>query len=178
MLPGFVTRGPVGGADEVAAFEGRCGFRLPPDYRQFLLDQNGGERTLPPRIPEEDEDEAEEEGERTLRLLSLGAAATLKVPVETVAKDPEAWPEEWRVLTGDLDWVMTCCRDAGSRSYPPELLPVVEVGDGVLLLRLKGRGTGAVVLCYDPDGFEPGHVNKVAKSFAELLRDFEDWEWD
>ena len=43
VLPGFVTRGPVVGEQEVAAFEARCGFRLPPDYRQFLLDQNGGD---------------------------------------------------------------------------------------------------------------------------------------
>src|SRR4051812_8591522 len=135
MLPGFVTRGPIVGEAEVAAFESRCGFRLPPDYRKFLLDQNGGERALPPRTPEEDEeeDDTDDAGQRTLRFFSLGAAAAAKVPIKKVAADPERWPEKFHVLTGDLDWVMTCCREAGSRSYPPELLPVAEVGDGALL---------------------------------------------
>jgi hypothetical protein len=173
VLPGFVTRGPVVGEAEVAAFEGRCGFPLPPDYRRFLLDQNGGRRPVAPRTPEEDEAEGPP---GTVRFFSLGAAATLTVPAEDVAQDPEAWPEEWDVLSNDLDRVMEGCREAGSRSYPPEFLPVAEVSLGVLLLRLKGRGTGAVVHCYDPDGYEPGHVNKVARSFAELLRNLDEYE--
>jgi hypothetical protein len=53
---------------------------------------------------------------------------------------------------------------------------VAELSLGVLL-RLKGRGTGAVLHCYDPDGYEPGHVNRVAKSFAELLRGLDDSAW-
>jgi hypothetical protein len=86
MRTGFHDRGPFVSEMEVAAFEERCGCRLPSDYRQFLLDQNGGERALPPRAPEEDEEEAEEEGQRTLRFFSLGAAATLKVPGECACR--------------------------------------------------------------------------------------------
>jgi SMI1 / KNR4 family (SUKH-1) len=173
MLPGFASRGPVVGAAEVAAFEGRCGFSLPADYRQFLLDQNGGERIA--RCGADEEDEG---GEPTgiVQFFSLGSAASLPVAPEVVARDPEAWPEEFELLANDLDWVMTNCRDAGTRSYPPELLPIAEVSLGVLLLRLKGRGTGTVVHCYDPDGYEPGHVNRVSRTFAELLRDLDDHE--
>jgi hypothetical protein len=173
MLPGFVTRGPVVGEADIAAFEQRCGFPLPADYRQFLLDQNGGGRVARREADEEDED-AEPTG--IVQFFSLGSAAALKVPRAQVAQDPEAWPEEFELLSNDLDWVMANCRDAGTRSYPPELLPVAEVFLGVLLLRLKGRGTGAVIHCYDPDGYEPGHVHKVARSFAELLRDLDEYE--
>ena len=48
MLSGFVSRGPVVGETEVAAFERSCWFYLPPDYRRFLLEQNGGERASVP----------------------------------------------------------------------------------------------------------------------------------
>jgi hypothetical protein len=48
----------------------------------------------------------------------------------------------------------------------------------VFLLRLNGREAGAVLYCYDPDGYEPGHINKVAESFAELLRDLDNFCWD
>lgn len=172
MWPGFVTRGPIVGEAEVAAFEGRCGYPLPPDYRRFLLDQNGGHR--PARRASDEEGEEEPPG--TVRFFSLGAAAALTAPADDVARDPESRPAEFEVLSNDLDRVMDGCREAGSRSYPPELLPVAEVFLGVLLLRLKGRGTGAVVHCYDPDGYEPGHVNKVARSFDELLRNLDDYE--
>jgi hypothetical protein len=171
VLPGFVSRGPVVGEAEVAAFEARCGYRLPPDYRQFLLEQNGGDR------PVAQEPDDEDGWTETVQFFSLGTAATLEVPVEEVAADPEAWPAEFEVLSRDLDRVMTYCRDAGTRSYPPELLPIAELSLGVLLLRLKGRGTGAVLHCYDPDGYESGHVNKVAGSFAELIRDLDDYVW-
>jgi hypothetical protein len=169
-----VTRGPVVGEAEVAAFEDRCRFHLPPDYRRFLLEQNGGERPLPPRPPEEDEDEGRHE---VVRFFSLGAAATVAVPHDTVLADPERWFEEWAVLMTDLTGRMAGARDFGTRSFPPELLPVADLSLGMLLVRLKGRGTGAVLHCYDPDGYEPGHVNKAAASFAELLRDLDDSEW-
>ena len=52
-------------------------------------------------------EELEEMGtEMPHTFLSLGAAATLEVPIEEVAGDPEAWPEEFEVLTSDLDWVI------------------------------------------------------------------------
>lgn len=174
MLPGFVTRGPVVGEAEVAAFEERCGFPLPPDYRRFLLEQNGGERPLPPQPPEEGEDDG---SQQVVRFFSIGAAATVAVPHEAVLADPERWYEEWAVLMTDLAGRMEGTRDAGSRSFPPELLPVAELTLGVLVVRLKGRGTGAVLHCYDPDGYEPGHVYKLADSVAELLRDLDDLEW-
>ena len=172
MLPGFVTRGPRVGEAGVAAFEGRCGFRLPPDYRQFLLDQNGGRRL----IPQQAEDESDG-GAAEVEFFSLGAAATVAMPHAEVCRDPERWHEQWLVLTRDLGLRMEGAREAGTRSYPPELLPVADTPViGVLLLRLAGRGTGAVLHCYDPDGYEPGHVNKVAGSFAELLRDLDEYE--
>jgi len=174
VLPGFVTRGPVVGEADVAAFEARCGLPLPPDYRQFLLEQNGGLRPIP-QEPEEGEDEG---GTENVEFFSLGIAATVKVPHEKVYRDPERWMKQFLVLTKDLDGWMEGTREAGSRSYPPELLPVAELSLGVFLLRLKGRGSGAVLHCYDPDGYEPGHVNKVARSFAELLRDLGDFRWD
>jgi len=111
-----------------------------------------------------------------VRFFSLGSAAALTVPRAEVARDPEAWPEEFELLANDLVWVLANCRDAGTRSYPPELLPVAEVFLGVLLLRLRGRGAGGVIHCYDPDGYEPDHVNRLARSFAELLRDLDEYE--
>jgi hypothetical protein len=174
VLPGFISRGPVVNEDDIAAFEGRCGFQLPPDYRRFLLDQNGGDRPVASAPEEEDEG-----GTETVQFFSLGAAAAAKLPVEKVAASPERWPKKWRILTSDLDMRMTWCRgDGGPRYYPPELLPVAELTLGVLLLRLKGRGTGAVLHCKGPDGYEPGHTKKVAGSFAELIRGLDDVSWD
>ena len=176
MLPGFVTRGPVVGEEKVAAFEARCGFPLPPDYRRFLLDQNGGDRPVAPE-PDEDEDE-DEAPEQTVRFFSLGAAAAVPVPVEEVNRDPERWHEEWLILMTDLELRMAGGRDHGSRSFPPDILPVAEPFVGVLLLRLKGRGTGAVFYCPHPEGYDPaGRLGKVAKSFAELVRDLDDYTW-
>src|SRR5262249_15082850 len=170
----FLTRGPVIGEADIAAFEGRCGFPLPSDYRQFLLDQNGGLRAPAPRTPKE----LEEFGTAFPHIfLSLGAAATLNGLIEEVANDPEAWPEEFEVLRCELDWVLTNVMSVGCRSYPPELLPVATVNIGVLLLRLEGRRAGEVLHCCDPDGYCEWHLNTVARSFAELLRDFEDWDW-
>jgi hypothetical protein len=174
MLSRFLTRGPVIGEAEIATFEGRCGFPLPSDYRQFLLDQNGGLRAPAPRTPKE---LAKFGTAFPHTFLSLGAAAPLEGLMEEVEKDPLAWPEEFELLRSDLDWVMINCRAAGWGAYPPELLPVAAVSIGDLLLRLEGPRAGEVLYLPDPDGYCEWHLSTVAGSFAELLRDFEDWDW-
>src|SRR5262249_15716991 len=152
MLAQYLTRGPVIGAADIAAFELRCGFPLPLDYRQFLLEQNGGLRAPAPRTPKE---LAGIGTESPHTFLSLGAAAQLKGPIDDVANGSLAWPAEFEVLRSDLDWLMTNCREAG---YPPELLPVATVSIGVLLLRLNGPRAGEALLCGDPDGYYEWHV--------------------
>jgi hypothetical protein len=181
MLPGFVGRGPPVGEGEVATFEGRCGFRLPPDYRGFLLGQNGGERSP---VRGAGEEVPEDWAPRPHRFFSLGAAASAGLSVEEVmgwvtALDGEdSWREfltEFPELTNDLGVQMRLCRgDGRPQYYPPELLPVaVGYHDDLLLLRLDGPDAGAVYFSYDPDGYCAWHCHRVAGSFAELLRDLE-----
>ena len=78
----------------------------------------------------------------------------------------------------DLDLRMEGGRDHGSQSYPLELLPIADAPlTGVLVLRLKGRDSGGVYCCPDPEGYERGHMSRIARSFAELLQDIEDYNW-
>jgi hypothetical protein len=167
LLPGFLSRGPTVRDADVAAFEARCGLSLPADYRQFLLDQNGGDRA-PAERPEE---EIEETGERSHRFFSLGLA-DLSDPEEIDSlsgEDAQEWPE----LLHDLEVRARWWRGSG---LPAHWLPIADVCNGeLLLLRVKGRGVGSVHFSYDPRGYDEGHLEKVAKSFTELLRDFEDW---
>ena len=172
MLPGFITRGPLLSDAEVATFEGRAGFRLPPDFRRFLLDQNGGERASALR-PEEAI--AADGYPRSHRFFSLGAAVAAGLSVDEAddlgGEVAEAWPE----LLGDLELRIRWCRAGG---YPTELLPVAEVYQGdLLLLRLDEPDAGAVYFAFDPDGYCEWHCDRVAGSFADLLRDFEAWEF-
>jgi hypothetical protein len=175
MLPGFVDRGPPICEGDIAAFEGRCGFRLPPDYRGFLLEQNGGERSP---APSAEEDVVEGWAPRPRRFFSLGAAAAAGVSVEEVmaldGEDLMGLPE----LACDLEVQMRLCRgDGGPGYYPPELLPVaVGPHDDRLLLRLDGPDAGAVYFSYDPDGYCEWHCHRVAGSFADLLRGLEGWD--
>lgn len=178
MLRGFVSRGPVVGEDAIAAFEARCGFRLPQDYRAFLLEQNGGEWFLGPLAEEEAEVDWEP---RPHRFYSLGAAATAGLSVDDVlalyGRDNSL--EEWTALLerpeviGDLEVQMRMCRgDGGPNNYPPELLPIaVGFRDDLLLLRLDGPDAPAVFFTFDPDGYCEWHCHQVASSFTELLRD-------
>ena len=165
MLPGFVDRGPPVGEGEIAAFEGRCGFRLPPDYRGFLLAQNGGERFPAPRTEEE---VVEDWAPRPHRFFSLGAAAAAGFSVEEVmaldGEDLMEFPE----LANDLEVQMRLCRgDGGPGYYPAELLPVaVGYHDDLLLLRLDGPDAGAVYFSYDPDGYCEWHGHRVAGAFV------------
>ena len=48
--------------------------------------------------------------------------------------------------------------------------------DDLLLLRLDGPDAGAVYFSYDPDGYCEWHCHRVARSFADLLRDQEGWD--
>jgi hypothetical protein len=169
MLPGFVDRGPVATEDAVDAFEVRCGFRLPPDYRRFLLEQNGGERAAAP--PRNKEMIHEVGALPTHRFFSLGAAA--HVTDDVVGRGAEA-AEDWPELLVDLEVRMRWWRDGGC---PADLLLVAEVYFGELLLRLDGPDAGAVLYSFDPSGHGDGHCEQVAGSFAELLLDFESWEF-
>src|SRR3712207_1523043 len=120
MLPGFVDRGPPVGEDEIAAFEGRCGFRLPPDYRRFLSEQNGGERSPAPRS--EEEEVPGDWARRPRRFFSLGVAAAAGLSVEEVLAMAAGAvsPEDWHALmafpewTNDLEVQMRLCRGDGS----------------------------------------------------------------
>src|SRR5262245_1930129 len=107
MLPGFVDRGPPVCEGEIAAFEGRCGFRLPPDYRGFLREQNGGGRSPAPRTVGA---VVEDWAPRPRRFYSLGAAAAAGFSVEEVVvlagEDLMGLPE----LACDLEVQMRLCR--------------------------------------------------------------------
>jgi hypothetical protein len=174
MLSGFVSRGPVVGETEVAAFERWCGFCLPPDYRRFLLEQNGGERAsvlTPERAMEVDA------WTREYRFFSLGAAAGLTVEDAVVFgnKVGEAWPRVEYDLAVQARWLWG---DGGPLCYPPDLLPVAIVyHHDLLLLRLNGPEAGGVLYCWNPDGYFEWHCGQVAESLAELLRNFESQDW-
>lgn len=172
MFPYFLDRGPRVREADVSAFEERCGFRLPLDYRQFLLEQNGGRRRPAPR-PEEDI--AAEGWPRRHQFFSLGAAASIGVTLEEAIAFGWEAIEEWPGLLADLALQMHGCREGG---YPRELLPIAVVWhDGLLLLRLDAPDPGEVYFTCDPDGYFEWHCERVAGSFSELLRDFEELEF-
>jgi hypothetical protein len=185
MLPGSVDRGPPVSDSEIAPLEGQWGFRLPPDYRGFLREQNGGERSSYPRSEEE---VVEDWAPRPYRFYSLGAAAAAGLSVEEVvgwvtALDGEdllgEFLTEFPELTDDLEVQMRLCGGDGGPGYsPPELLPVaVGYHADLLLLRLDGPDAGAAHFCYDPDGYCEWDCHRVAGSFTELLRDLERWDY-
>lgn len=169
MRPHFLSHGPLVKEGDISAFEERCGFALTPDYRRFLLEQNGGERAAAARTKR---DIAREGALRRHRFFSLAA---VELPLEELLalgwEVREAWPE----LLVDLDARMRWCREGG---YPEELLPVAEVGhEAELLLQLAGADVGSVHYHYDPDGYHECHCYPIASSFDELLRNFENWSF-
>ena len=181
MLPGFVDRGPVVGADEIAAFEERCGYRLPADYRAFLLAQNGGARSLPAHMEDDATENWTQRMVRTPRFYSLGAAAAAGFTVAEALEQLslighfEDWMEleaEFPGLLHDLDVKMHICRGDGSHGYyPPELLPIGTGGyENLLLLRVDGPDAGAVFSTWDPDGYCEWHCDREAGSFVEYLQ--------
>ncbi|MCC2672075.1 MAG: cell-wall [Armatimonadetes bacterium] len=169
MLSGFLDRGPTTGEAEIAAFEGRCGFRLPADYRRFLLEQNGGERAA---VLDPDAALMLDGCPRRHRFFSLGAAG---VPITADVVDlgheaAEGWPELLLDLEAWVHW-------GRAADYPPELLPIAQVYHGeLLLLRLAGEDAGAVYFAYDPDGYCEWHCDRLAGSCSELLEQFEFWK--
>ena len=176
MLSGFVSRGPIIGNAEIDAFQRWCGFDLPPEYRQFLLEQNGGERASVQTL----EEALEADGwPREHRFFSLNAAAAAGLSAEDAAAFGNEIAEAWPGAQYDLEVQTRWHRGNGDfRDYPPELLPVALVyHHDLLLLRLAEPHPGAVLYAWDPDGYCEWHLGEVASSFAELLRDFESHEW-
>lgn len=148
MLARFQDRGPPVDEADLAAFEGRRGLRLPADYRRFLLEQNGGERA-------------------GVRFFSLGAAG-VPIPGAVLDLGGDASEGEWPELFSDLEARLLWCRSSG---YPADLLPIAEAARGLLALQLGGEDAGSVDLDYDPDGYCEWHRERVAGSFADLMRD-------
>jgi hypothetical protein len=87
------------------------------------------ERRASPRCPRVRDDEVGG-GTEEIEFLSLGFASTVAVPRDEVRRDPERWMNQWLVLMRDLDERMECAREAGSHSFPPELLPVADLSLG------------------------------------------------
>src|SRR5262245_13800100 len=150
MRAGFVDRGPPVREGEIAAFEERCGFRLPPDYRRFLEEQNGGKWSPARRIEEE---VVADWVPRPRRFFSLGAAAAAGWSVEevvvwvTALDGADVWMEflmEFPEPINDLEVQMRLNRgDGRPQDFPPALLPVaVGYHDDLLLLRLAEPDAG------------------------------------
>lgn len=153
----FAARGPVVVESDLTAFETRLEYPLPPDYRQFLLQQNGGEVLAADGKPIT--------GARLFSLLLLGFEITEADLEVSYDADPMEWPE----FCCDLDVRSLLCIRA---DYPVNLLPIGDVADGSLFLWLDGPDVGAVDLTFDPDGYVAWHCHRVAASFGELLQNF------
>jgi len=126
-------RFPLPSEEQVEDVERRAGFELPPDYRQFLLDYNGGRFELPEIIVEDDEFK----GDGLVCLFGVNADH----PIAEVAS-----PRLLAIFDDD----------------PPIAMPIGDTaGAGLIVLVVEEENRGAVFLkkpfggfCWIADGIE------------------------
>ena len=161
---------------ELEAFEAEFGFRLPDDYRAFLLSHNGGV------LRREDEDEI------------AGFPARAEPPLDPEGQERIAPGGFWDVQMlfgllrppgryGDLREIYPTTRDW---DHPDELLPIACQSSNVkYFLCAAGPRTGQILLAADryldrrADGetITPDDYHRLCGSFAEM-RDGLEWRRD
>jgi hypothetical protein len=105
----IVERGPVIGETEIDAFEARIGWKLPADYRKFMLASNGG-RPGPHVIREDRVGEL-----RIARFFSIGGAASSDLETEYRTMR-ERWPS-WFIHIAVDTWGNRFCMALGEVGY-------------------------------------------------------------
>ena len=130
----------------IAEFEGRHGFRLPDDYRSFMLKQNGGR-----------------------------AAEQVKLRAKVSGKKISSLDELF-AFTDDFDSSIEANLVCYAGRLRADLLPIgSDAGGNVIALSVAGESAGAVFFWHHEAEVEasPDEVNKglvrVADSFDEML---------
>jgi SMI1 / KNR4 family (SUKH-1) len=145
-------------AEQIAAFEGQIGYKLPTEYCEFLLSHNGGRPVPDSFMLTVDDREPEEDLVMCffpLRELSLGA-----VEVEEF-EELRTWPLHcaWDDLQSDLESLYETEMD-------PPLLPIGTDGSSnYISLVLTGDRVGAVVFL----DHETAEDWPLAPSFSAFL---------
>ena len=137
----FTKRGPALSEKDVATLEADLGCALPPDYRAFLREQNGGVPTPNSLLTKEGD--------------------------EVVIR----WFLSTRVKPFERNLVDVTRHFRAELSLPKHLLPIAYLeADDVLLLTVGGKAAGRVLLWrMVEEGYDRDRLSPVSNSFDGLI---------
>jgi hypothetical protein len=144
----LTSRGPELSEADVERFERRLGHRLPADYREFLLNYNGGRPVVGHVIGRDDDPERPyQHGD--------GVSVFFSLPTES------APVSEYEVLRApaDIPW-----------DYAKDVLPIAEDGGGNCFVYRLGEPKGEIRFLNHEEMDEPVEQHRVmANNFLDLL---------
>lgn len=134
---------------EIARLERKIGFRIPDEYRAFLMEHNGGRPTP--------------------KFFSISACKE-----QTVGQILDFFGIGDPLESCRLDWNF----DVFLGRMPPGLFPIAcEDGGNIICLSLGGAGIGSVYYWDHEEETSPpgyGNVYKISDSFGQFLDDLHD----
>ena len=145
MKPEFIRRGPKLTEARLTAIEKKYSIRLPKDYRDFMLEKNGG-------IPDPNS-----VCRKRSKTPSLDCRYLFSVDSEDFLED---WISRYEEMKGDD-------KDA----LPKQLIPIgIDSSNCVLCLSVSGNNSGKVYYFGESAGFK-----LLADSFAQFLSQFAEY---
>jgi ankyrin repeat protein len=157
MKPEFIRQGPKLSEAKLAAIEKKCGVQLPKDYRDFMLEKNGGEPD-PTGVCR-----------KRSKTPYLSCRYLFSIAAERPLEDWISWYEGMK--------------DEDEPTLPNRLIPIgVDHGDNVFCLSLSGKDAGKVYWWDHENSFVPDPpkrvipdmtgISLVADSFEKFLNQF------
>lgn len=141
------SRGPAVSETCVATFEGRLGYRLPSDYREFLLKYNGGDPVVGIVKGLDDREDVPYQHGESVRGFLILAPSESDVPEHQELKTP-----------AELDWPI-----------PANLLPIADDAFGNCFA-IDLESTNGLVRFIDHESLDDFSKHRVmADSFLDLL---------